>query len=205
MTVKLLEELRGKRYGEVMLAYDGAHPRAEVFNSFPLNDCPDELWQRLDPVMIARAHGATFAFLNGPRYWMMDGISKVAGREPDVRDFGGIMMRHVATIELDGPLVSHYYQERHVHRGAAFVFDAGRSVYELVSDENKTYVLQAYCVGIDPSLDESSMASLGERLDLPDGWTFRTRVLDDELVIDTTTTHAIVVQDELQNTYSLIT
>jgi hypothetical protein len=47
------------------------------------------------------------------------------------------------------------------------------------------------------------LPTLGERLDLPDGWTFRSRVLDDELVVDTTATIATIIQDELENTYTL--
>ncbi|HUY42990.1 MAG TPA: hypothetical protein VMU98_04415 [Acidimicrobiales bacterium] len=203
-TQRLLENLRGQRYGEVILAYEGNVPHVEVFNSFLLNECPDELWQRLDPVMIARQYGAALAVLNGPRYWMMDGVAKVANVEPVVRDFGGIVMRRVATIELDGPLVSSYYQERIVNRGAMFIFDAGRPVHLLHSGVGRSYVLQAYCVGVDASLDQVGLATLGERLDLPEGWSYESRLLEDELVVDTTTRVATVVQDELQNTYSLL-
>ena len=38
-----------KRYGEVLLVTPGeAGPQATVYNSFPLNDCPAELWTALD-------------------------------------------------------------------------------------------------------------------------------------------------------------
>ena len=47
------------------------------------------------------------------------------------------------------------------------------------------------------------MPTLGERLALPDGWSYRTRILDAELVVDTTSTMATVIQDELENTYTL--
>jgi len=203
-TQRLLENLRGQRYGEVILDYEGDVAHVEVFNSFLLNECPDELWQRLDPVMIARQYGATIAVLNGPRYWMMDGVAKVANVEPVVRDFGGIAMRRVATIELEGLLVSNYYQERTVNRGALFLFDAGRPVHLLYSETGASYVMQAYCVGVDASLNQVGLTTLGERLDLPKGWSYETRILDDELVVDTTTRVATVLQDELQNTYSLL-
>ena len=49
-----------------------------------------------------------------------------------------------------------------------------------------------------------TLPSLGERLSLPDGWTFRQRTLDDELKIDTTGRYATVLQDEFENTYSLV-
>jgi len=76
-------------------------------------------------------------------------------------------------------------------------------VHELVDPEGKAYVMQAYCIGVDPTLTQEALPALGERLALPDGWTFRTRVLDEELVVDTTATIATVLQDELENTYTL--
>ena len=63
--------------------------------------------------------------------------------------------------------------------------------------------MQAYCVGVDPSLTEESLPTLGERLAMPDGWSYRTRIPDAELVVDTTSTMTTVVQDELENTYTL--
>ena len=39
----------GERYGEVLLVRVGeSGPAATVYNSFPLNDCPAELWDALD-------------------------------------------------------------------------------------------------------------------------------------------------------------
>jgi hypothetical protein len=38
---------------------------------------------------------------------------------------------------------------------------------------------------------------------MPDGWTYRTRILDEELVIDTTVGVAVVLQDEFENSYTL--
>jgi hypothetical protein len=63
--------------------------------------------------------------------------------------------------------------------------------------------MQARCIGIDPNMTEESLANLGERLALPEGWSYRTRVLDAELVVDTSATLATVVQDEFENTYTL--
>jgi hypothetical protein len=38
---------------------------------------------------------------------------------------------------------------------------------------------------------------------LPAGWAFRSRILVEELIVDTTDHPATVVQDELENTYTL--
>jgi hypothetical protein len=58
-------------------------------------------------------------------------------------------------------------------------------------------------VGVDPTTDEASLLTLGDRLSMPEGWTYRTRVLDEELVVDTSATIATVIQDEFENTYTL--
>ena len=51
--------LSGKRYGEVLLVTPGeAGPQATVYNSYPLNDCPADLWSALDAQAIATENGA---------------------------------------------------------------------------------------------------------------------------------------------------
>lgn len=58
----LVTDLSGKRYGEVLLVEVGeSGPQATVYNSFPLNDCPAELWSKLDPQAIAAENGAAAA------------------------------------------------------------------------------------------------------------------------------------------------
>lgn len=178
--------------------------QAHVYGTQMLNDCPQEQWETLDADAIAAEMGAVAVKLNGPRYWMLDGLGqKVAVVDPVFRDFNGLTMRRIATVDLgDDPAVRPYV-ERYVNRGAVFFFDAGAPVHELVDPDGLAYVMQAYCVGVDPSLTQEALVDLGDRLDLPAGWSFRTRVLDDELVVDTTATIATVLQDELENTYTL--
>ena len=177
---------------------------AEVFGTQMLNDCPQALWDALDADAIAKDMGAVIVKLNGPRYWLLDGLgSKVAVVEPVFKDFNGIQMRRIATIPLGVDFAAGAYVVRNVNRGAVFFFDAGKTVYELVDPEGRAFVMQARCVGVDPGMTEESLANLGERLALPEGWSYRTRVLDSELVIDTSATLATVVQDEFENTYTL--
>ncbi|MFZ6005140.1 MAG: hypothetical protein ACOYXM_14535 [Actinomycetota bacterium] len=202
---RLISDMRGVRYGEVLAVYLRENGlEAEVYGTQMLNDCPQELWDTLDAGAIAAEMGAAIVKLNGPRYWMLDGLGqKVAVVEPVFRDFNGLTMRRIATVELgDNPAVQPYV-ERYVNRGAVFFFDAGKPVHELVNPDGTAYVMQAYCVGVDTTLTESDLSGLGERLSLPEGWSFRTRVLDEELVVDTTATIATVLQDELENTYTL--
>lgn len=204
-TPRLISDMRGVRYGEVLAAYvRDTGFEAEVYGTQMLNDCPQELWETLDAATIAEEMGAVVVKLNGPRYWMLDGLGqKVAVVDPVLRDFNGITMRRIATVDLGPDPSTQPYVERYVNRGAVFFFNAGAPVHELVNPDGLAYVMQAYCVGVDPTLTEATLGDLGERLALPEGWSFRTRILDEELVVDTTATIATVLQDELENTYTL--
>jgi len=177
---------------------------AHVYGTQMINDCPQELWERLDAGAIREELGAFLVKLNGPRYWVLDGLgAKVQTTEPVMKEFGGIMMRRIAELDLGTNPQQVPYTERHVNRGAVFFFDAGKPVYEVVNADGAAFVMQAYCVGVDPTLTEESLIDLGGRLDLPPGWSYRTRILDEELVVDTSDHVATVLQDELENTYTL--
>ena len=202
---RLIDHMRGVRYGEVLAMFlRDTGLEADVYGTQMLNDCPQGLWDTLNADEIAKDMGAVFVKLNGPRYWLLDGLgSKVAVVDPVFKDFNGIQMRRIATIPIGADFAAGPYTIRNVNRGAVFFFDAGKIVYELVDPEGRAFVLQARCVGVDPSMTEESLATLGERLALPEGWSYRTRVLDVELVVDTSATLATVVQDEFENTYTL--
>lgn len=201
--------MRGQRYCEVLLVRpDDGTITAEVYNSWTLNDCPPEQWARLDAVTIAAEHGAATALLNGPRYWLMDAVDK-QDRDAVLETrtaFGEIDMYRLATVEI-GPLADAMrpYTPRSVDRRATFRFDAGRTVYELTAADGSTYVMQTWSQMIDPNLAEGDLEGLATRLTLPDGWTYSARRLTEPLVLDTTDSDALVLQDDLRNSYSLVT
>ena len=202
---RLLSDMRGVRYGEVLAVHArGDKLFAEVWGTQLLHDCPADWWNTLNAGELVKELGALMVKLNGPRYWTLDGFgTKVDVVEPVIREVRGMPMRRIAEVELGDNPAAVPYTERHVNRGAVFFFDAGRKVHELVDPTGRNFVMQAYCVGVDSTLTVESLDSLGQRLSLPDGWSFRTRTLDEDLVVDTTAHVATVVQDELENTYTL--
>ena len=196
--------LSGKRYGEVLLVTPGeAGPQASVYNSFPLNDCPAELWSALDAQAIATENGAVIALLNGPRYWLMNSIEKQQQGPRLTKTFGGIEMLLQATVLLSG-MDPAPYTANQVNRHTVFTFDAGEEVYELQDAAFRRWVMQTWSQIVDPNLSRADLPGLGERLDLPEGWSYQTRVLSSPLSIDTTTHAAQVLQDDLKNSYSLV-
>jgi len=197
--------MRGKRYCEVLLVRpaDGK-VSAEVYNSFPLSDCPEAKWSQLDAKAIAAAQGVPIAALNGPRFWLMDQAEKAGGAtDLSKKDFGGIEMYRQASVETVSMAESLVpYRPRPVDRKAVFSFDAGQTVYELTGVDGTKYVMQSWSQQKDPMLVESALAGLASRLQLPAGWTYQARTLDEPLKVDTRSQVASVLQDDLGNTYS---
>ena len=201
----MTDDLSGKRYGEVLLVTPGeAGPQANVYNSFPLNDCPAELWSALDAQVIATENGAAAALLNGPRYWLMNAIEKEPQGPQVTKTFGGIEMIQQATVLLSS-MSPAPYTENKVSRHTVFVFNAGEEIYELIDAEGRQWVMQTWSQVADPSLSRADLPGLASCLELPEGWTYRSRVLDSELRVDTRSRSAQVLQDNLTNSYSLVT
>ena len=197
--------LSGKRYGEVLLVTPGeAGPQAAVYNSFPLNDCPAELWSALDAQAIATENGAATALLNGPRYWLMNSIEKAPQGPQIKKTFGGIDMLLQATVLLTA-INPAPYTANQVNRHTVFTFDAGEEIYELHDPAFRRWVMQTWSQIVDPNLSRADLPKLGERLSLPNGWTYQSRVLTSPLRVDTIDRAALVLQDDLANSYSLIT
>ena len=197
------QDVFGKRYGEVLLVrMTESGPEATVYNTFPLNDCPAELWDALDAQAIAQQNGAAAALLNGPRYWLMSRIGKKAGEPQPTRSFGGIEMIEQATVQLSSSNPQPYSVNR-VDRKAVFTFEAGRPVFELVDPDGRRWVMQTWSQVVDKDLTLDDLPGLASRLNPPPGWRYETRTLTTPLVVDTTDSVAAVMQDELTNTYSL--
>lgn len=197
-------DLSGKRYGEVLLVTPGeAGPQANVYNSYPLNDCPAELWSALDPQAIATENGAAAALLNGPRYWLMNHIEKERKGPQITKNFGGIDMLLQATVLLSSMNPTPYTVNQ-VSRHTVFVFGAGQEIYELQDPHGRQWVMQTWSQIVDPNLSRADLRGLGDRLNLPAGWTYHTRVLTEALRVDTTTKAVQVLQDDLANSYSLV-
>jgi hypothetical protein len=188
------------RYCEIF-ELRGALPdvRVKVWNTIGLNRCPAAKWEALDPVSLAAELGAQAVILNGPRHFLMDSGSGKTGR---VRSIGGLRVRKVATIPITSAadLDRTPYTERTIGRTTTWRWDRGRRVYELLAPDGSNYVMQSYAQIIDPELTIGKLRRLGDRLELPKGWRYRTRRLNRDLKLRAKG-KATIIQDDLQNTY----
>ncbi len=203
---KFPQGLRNVRYCEVLLLNktDGQFV-ADVWNTLGMDDCPQKAWDALDATAIAKDRGAILALLNGPRYWTLDAIVSDIRAGAPTTTFDKISMFKAATVKLGKQLPKQTpYVDRAVARETVFQFRAGKQVYELTDDKGKHYVMQSYSLIKDKTLTIDRLANLGPALALPEGWSFRTRVLEKDLDVLSTDGIATVIQDDLQNSYQRI-
>jgi haloalkane dehalogenase len=204
----LPEDLRDFRYCEVLaVSLDGMTATVDVYNTMGHNDCPADQWVALDAAAIAERYELAMAKLNGPRYWVIDGIQgRGDSLTGDVVEFDGMEMHWVARIEMmvTAAATQSPYTSSEVQRDTTYVYNAGSTVYELISPEGDVYRMQSYSQIVDPTLTIADLDILEERLVLPEGWRYEARVLPEasELIANGL---AVVIQDELQNSYQKVT
>ena len=199
--------MHGRRYCEILLLdlkEDGIY--AEVFNTYPLNDCPDDQWKAIDTAAVAADEGVVFASANGPRYWAMNSVVKSDMSEVFSKTFGAVEMNRYASVYVGTNPADLLipYSPHAVNRKAAFTFNAGTTVYMLHDAEGKTYVMQSWSQQVDPMLTEKDLLTLADRLQLPDGWTYDYKTLTEDFVVETRAEDAQVLGDDLRNSYSLV-
>ena len=208
------EQLRDDRYCEIIpVTRDKATIKSEVYNTLGFNDCPADVWVTITEDMVNEEYGSLQAKLNGPRHWMMDAIIG-SGSSVDSPTFtfggeGGIQMQRRGVLETkvgDDTVGEQYYVPNQVERDTVFVYEAGKPVFELTDPDRHVYMMQSYSQIVDPNLSYDQLAGLGSRLQLPEGWSFSTRTLDEEFQLTTQSTDGIayVINDDLLNSYQRV-
>jgi len=164
----------------------------------------DAQFRALDADALKAEFGGDGIWLNGPRRAQMDEASAEVLDDGRVTSVGGIPMQTVAKVRI--PDVRMFagrrpaYTETEVERSTTWVFHAGQPVHELVAPDGSVYAMQSASLIKDPNLAEQ-LPNLGERLQMPDGWTYRVRTPDHDLVVQARDGVAHVVLDEFENNY----
>lgn len=198
-------QIRGQRYCEIIVAR--SLTTYAVYNTWGLNNCPASLWERITIPEVKRETNASFVYLNGPRYWVIDGFKKTALINPTVKTISGLGLREAGVLHLslkDLLKPNTPYQERNVNRQTTWIYQAERPVYELIDPQGRIFVMQSLSVQKRP-MNEKALADLGNTLTLPKGWKFKTGILKKDEALEAINNQAVVVQDTFLNTYQMAT
>ena len=203
------QDIFDRRYCEVVpITTSGDTTTQLIYNTLGLNNCPQEQWSQLTPEIAAQEFGSQSAELNGPRHWVLDNIVQLTPPQPptDVPQtftFGGIETSVRAELQVPSGTAAvgtQPYSPNPVQRDTVWVYNSGRSVYQLTDPDGNVYVMQSYSQQQDPDLDLRKLDDLGSELTMPAGWSFSAEKLSDQLNLISGGT-AYVIQDELLNTY----
>ena len=121
-------------------------------------------------------------------------------------DFDGVKLMYggeMTGAEMIAQMKNAYHPSL-IYRNSNWIWHAGTPVHLLREPNGTVWVMQEYTTDIDPSLTLDNLDEVGGKLkDLPEGWTFETKVLDKELSLDTSRCDgwAAIVRDELHCTY----
>lgn len=188
-----------------MATIDGDSVDADVYATLGCNLCPEQEWEAMDFTAIGAEYGATFAFENGPRYWVLDSIdgSSNPTGQACADTIGGIPMTLVASVRtsISGGQEVPEYNISVVDRNTVFHYNQGREVYQLQSNSGDCYIMQSFTTMENNTLATENLSNLGTQLNLPSGWSFSSHTLDEKLQLSTVNRQATVVTDDLSNTY----
>jgi hypothetical protein len=201
----LVERYNG-RFCEILLGtIEGRELVVDIYNTSDLNTCPQALWDALDAQEIAKENDAQIALLNGPNFRLMDEIIVLSdsGINPKPVSFGDIEMLQIARLRRPLNSGTDPYSASFVERDTAYRYAAGRKVYELTDPNGRRFMMQYFSL-IEEALDINDLVSLGQRLQLPEGWTFSSRVLDTPFDLLSVDGIAEVIVDDLANSYQLV-
>ena len=169
------------------------------------DSAPRALAQSVDPKRVAKEYQALSVWISPPRYWTLDWLSDRVGA---VRSFDGLDAAWMGNSLATRPAASSKpgstaYRTTLVARSAIEGFKKGSRIYLLDDTKGRTWVMVAYTEKDDPGLTIDKLDSLGDVLKLPQGWKFRTAVLDKDLVLEPKAGFTAVTLDDRENIYHL--
>jgi hypothetical protein len=162
------------------------------------DSAPKALVDKLDPAELAKEYDVPRVFLNPPRQWLLDWIEIPFGV---VRDFGGIKATWCAVLNMPKTPEVQPYTPSTIERKSKFGFNKGQTVYLLDDPDGNTWIAKSFTQAVSPENTYENLATLGSRLKLPTGWKFRTKVLDQDLILLPESGVARILSDNLFDVY----
>lgn len=204
-----LKGLRGVRYMEFFLV--GSEPvngnlMGTCYNTTPYNrtggstdSAPEAIAGKLNPVELAKQNDVKKVWLNPPRQWLLDNIDIETGK---VREFGGLKAAWVAVMAMPKGEWAPFTTTT-IARKSMFSFNKGTTVYLVDDPKGTIYIMKSVSPSVDKSNTLENISTVASRLKLPDGWKYRTAVLDKELVLIPSSGVATILKDNIDGVYDV--
>jgi hypothetical protein len=213
-----IENWRGRAFYEILFLNrqaDGSG--AGVYhNSLGLDlEASDEVmdarFRALEADTLMKTYGGDGVIFNGPRRLVANSITGIiawdGGKETVIGTIPFRVLGLFETPDLDKAATGEMpaYHVLTSKRTNSFRFNAGETVYELITPEGAVYTMFSLSLRIDPNNTIENLPTLGDRLKkLPEGWKFRSRKLDKEMILTSTVDSEppnTIVLDELVGNY----
>ncbi len=209
------ENLRGSRFVQIELFARDVIKRVlyvSIYNTTGENSgddtrdsAPADLVARLDPKTIANSFHAAGAVVSPPLCWALDWFVDRVGA---ARNFVGLNAAWMgnglaAESRLSAKRPAETYSATVFPRTAIEGFRKGGKVYLLDDPKGRTWVLAAFRWDGPPDAGLDDLDSLGDRLNLPEGWKFRVATLSRDLILEAKNGSAATLQDDEGDLYHL--
>ena len=210
------ENWRGKAFYEILFMNRQADGGGSglYYNSLgkdlaESNDVVDARFRALSADALKKEYGSDAILFNGPRRLIANSVSVTAWDGGKEREIAAIPFRVLGLFQtpdlsktVSGNLPA--YKVLVSKRSSSMTFNAGETVYELITPEGSVYTQFSLSLKIDPNNTIENLPTLGKRLTLPEGWQFRSRKLDKEMVLTATADSNppnTIVLDQLEGNY----
>ena len=165
---------------------------------------PQAQVEGLDFEKMKKEYSLVGASLNGPKLWTPDWSEVEVGVE---RDFNGIKAPWVAQLNMgDKPgnvAETTPYKPMTIARKSALGWKKGTTVLLLDDASGNTYVMKGFQLGLKPKYTYEQFVAAGQSQfkQLPRGWKFRVKKLEEELIETPAGGVATIMADEFFNVY----
>jgi hypothetical protein len=167
------------------------------------DSAPQALVEGIDFDKLKSDYGLIGASLNGPKIWTPDWMEAEVGKE---RDFNGIKACWVAQLNMKkaGAVADVTpYEPFTIARESRLGWNKGSTVMVLDDAEGNAWVMKGFQQGLEPRFAYEDFLANGASYfkDLPTGWKFRVRTLEEDLVETPEGGVATIMSDEFFNVY----
>ena len=175
------------------------------FNGNEVKDSAPQAWaEGVNTDAIKKQFNALDVGINGPKLWMIDYFDIPLGAD---REFNGKTLPWCATLHLTKSeakdMSKHPYKPTTIERKSKLGYNKGTTVFLIDDADGTTWIMKGFELGMKPrwTYEEFAANPASKFKQLPAGWKFRTKVLDQDLILVPATGMATIMSDEFFDVY----